>query len=83
MPKESFLWQNNMICQRDFLPYDFTPVLVKKLPIYYKFTKGKSFFENFMYWSLWQIKFLCTSSDSIGIPEMDFEGIFEASIFLS
>ena len=29
MPKEYFLWENNMICQRDFLPNDFTPVFVK------------------------------------------------------
>merc|ERR1712001_703917 len=77
---ESLERQNNLICCRIFLPYNLNQVLMNRLPIYKEITKGKSVFENFMSRILQQINFLCPSRDSIGILEMDSEGIFGRTI---
>ena len=49
MPMEPLEGQKKLICIRSELPYDFNQVLMRKLSIYLKITKGKSVFENFMY----------------------------------
>ena len=45
------------------------------------FTIEKTFNFIFLYWALWQIMFFCPIRDSIGILEIDFEGIFEEPFF--
>ena len=73
--------KKKMICPRIFLPYEILPVLERKSSIDCTFYYEKEVFKNFMYWILGQIIFFFPTRDSIGMPEIDFEGIFEITFF--
>ena len=56
-----------------YLPYEIT--FIEKITIYYE-----KRIETFVYRMLWQIEFLCPIV-LLGILEMDFVRIFEATFF--
>lgn len=77
-----FLWamgQKNMNCGKIFLPYGITPLSLLKSPIFTMKKKLKYFFVNNKI--LRHIKLFCSIRHYMGILDMEFKRIFEATFF--